>query len=117
MVSVRPFLSIALMGVFLSVGMAIASETPSSEPTPPPAASAEPPPPPPATADEDETESMDVIICKTEPPEVGSRLGKRKICKTRREWRAEERDSTADSRWPTMRPTPPQEGGIGGSAR
>lgn len=35
----------------------------------------------------------DEAVCRIEPPVIGSRLGARKVCKTRAEWSASERGS------------------------
>lgn len=43
-----------------------------------------PPPPQPATPPKD---PMDEVVCKKEEATTGSRLGARKVCKTRREWK------------------------------
>ena len=34
--------------------------------------------------------SLDQVICKTQPPPTGTRLGSQRVCKTQREWVADE---------------------------
>lgn len=95
--------ALAVMGAFLLTGAAFASDTPPappSPPTPPPAQSDAAPPPPatpalPATQTT-EKDPLDEIVCRKEEATVGSRLGSRKVCKTRRQWRDEQRNATSD---------------------
>jgi len=95
--------ALALMGALLLVGAALASpDAPPAPPTPPspPAQSDAVPPPPeapaptPPAAQTDEKDPLDEVVCKKDEAMVGSRLGSRKVCKTRRQWR-DERDAAA----------------------
>lgn len=103
MIKAVPASALAVLGAFFLMGAAFASETPSvppSPPTPPPAqGDAAPPPPgtpaPPATQTA-EKDPLDEIVCRKEEATVGSRLGSRKVCKTRRQWRDEQRNATSD---------------------
>ncbi|MBL8781708.1 MAG: hypothetical protein JNL06_12305 [Alphaproteobacteria bacterium] len=94
--------ALAVMGAFLLAGAAYASDTPPAPPapsSPPPQGEASPPPPgaPPAppTSQTAEKDPLDEIVCRKEEATVGSRLGSRKVCKTRRQWRDEKRDATS----------------------
>lgn len=96
--------ALAVMGALLLTGAAFASDTPSappSPPTPPPAqgdAALPLPPPAPALPATQTTEKdpLDEIVCRKEEATVGSRLGSRKVCKTRRQWRDDQRNATSD---------------------
>jgi hypothetical protein len=91
--------SAVVVGAFLLAGAAYASDPPPAPPSPPaqPQGEAAPPPVPPATPSSQATEKdpLDEIVCKKEEATVGSRLGSRKVCKTRRQWRDEKRDATS----------------------
>ena len=81
----------AVWGVLLLTSAAFASdEAPSAPPPNTTTPTAEAPAPAPALPDPD-----DEVICKKEEPRMGSVLGRRKICKTRREWREMERENAA----------------------
>lgn len=93
--------ALALMGAFLLAGGAFASDTPAATPAPPspPAQTDAVPPPPeappaPPAAQTVEKDPLDEVVCKKDEAMVGSRLGSRKVCKTRRQWR-DERDAAA----------------------
>jgi len=91
----------AVWGLLLLTNAVFASEDAPSAPPPgatPP--SAEAPAPSPAPPDPD-----DEVICKKEEPRMGSVLGRRKICKTRREWRETERENAAKAQ-PEFETTP-----------
>jgi hypothetical protein len=97
-------LALAVMGAFLLAGVAYASDPPSAPPAAPPAPPAESdaptppeaPPAPPATQPT-EKDPLDEVVCRKEEGTVGSRLGSRKVCKTRRQWREErEADNPPD---------------------
>jgi hypothetical protein len=87
--------ALAVMSALLLTGAAFASDTPPAAPTPPsPPASGDVPPPPeappaPPTTQTAEEDPLDEVVCKKEEATVGSRLGSRKVCKTRRQWREE----------------------------
>jgi len=90
--------AVAAIGVFILAGAAYASDPPPAPPAPPsqPQGEAAPPPPPaPPAAQTAEKDPLDEIVCKKEEATVGSRLGSRKVCKTRRQWRDEKRDATS----------------------
>jgi hypothetical protein len=93
--------ALAVLGVFLLSGAAYASDTPAqpSQPSPPQGDQAPPPPGAPATPAAPQTtekDPLDEIVCRKEEATVGSRLGARKVCKTRRQWRDEKRDATSN---------------------
>lgn len=108
----KSFCVIAVAGAFALAGAAFASDPPAppSSPPPPPASpdAPQPPPEPPKAAEKD---PLDEIVCRKEEPTVGTRLNSRKICKTRRQWRDEQRDATStdlpDGSWVP----PPSPGG------
>jgi hypothetical protein len=92
--------ALAVVGTFLLTGAAFASNPPPAPPAPPspPTGDVAPPPPAPAAPPSTQTtekDPLDEIVCKKEEATVGSRLGARKVCKTRRQWRDEKRDATA----------------------
>jgi len=93
--------ALAVVGAFLLTSATYASDTPPVPPSPPsPPAQADAPPPPgapptPPTSQTAEKDSLDEIVCRKEESTVGSRLGSRKVCKTRRQWRDEKRDATS----------------------
>lgn len=96
-------LALASVSAFLLAGAAFASEeTPAEPASSQPATQGEtqtpataPAPPAPGTQSTTERDPMDEIVCKKEEATVGSRLGARKVCKTRRKWRDEQRDATS----------------------
>jgi hypothetical protein len=94
--------ALTVMGAFLLTGAAFASDTPPAPPSPPtpPAQGDAPPPPPdspaPPATQTTEKDPLDEIVCRKEEATVGSRLGARKVCKTRRQWRDEQRDATSN---------------------
>ncbi len=73
---------------------AFASDTPPASPSPPATQTAEKDP-------------LDEIVCRNEEATVGSRLGSRKVCKTRRQWRDEQRDATSNDLPDGSRPPGP----------
>jgi len=92
--------ALAVMGAILLAGAAYASDmppAPPSPPSPPAQGDAAPPGTPPAqpTTQTAEKDPLDEIVCRKEEATVGSRLGSRKVCKTRRQWRDEKRDASA----------------------
>jgi hypothetical protein len=67
-----------------------------------PAAFADTPPPQtPATTSDNSAQNPqqkadeDKVVCRKEPPPVGSRLGGRKVCRTVKEWRRIDEDARA----------------------
>ncbi|UYH55719.1 hypothetical protein N6L26_03945 [Qipengyuania sp. SS22] len=52
------------------------------------------------TADEDSAAAKDAatIVCKRQPPPVGSRLGGKRVCKTNAAWKIERDAATAAAR-------------------
>ena len=46
----------------------------------------------PASTKEEKKAELDQVVCKRFPPPVGSRLGARKVCATKREWAIQEMD-------------------------
>ena len=55
-----------------------------------------------------------VMICKSEPASTGSRIGARKICMTRNEWRAQEQQDRSivdQASSASLRSLPPEAGG------
>ena len=91
--------ALAVMSAFLLTGAVFASDTPPAPPPAPMQGDAAPPPPevPPAPPAPQTTEKdpLDEIVCKRVDAASGSRLGTRKECKTRRQWRDERRDEPA----------------------
>jgi hypothetical protein len=87
--------ALAVMGAFLLSGVAFASDPAPAPPSPPaPPAQSEAPPSPPETpappaTQTTEKDPRDEVVCRKEEGTVGSRLGARKVCKTRRQWRDE----------------------------
>jgi hypothetical protein len=78
------------LGFVVLSGAALANEA-----LPPPGQGTAQPAPsstPPQTAQKD---PLDEIVCRKEEATVGSRLGARKVCKTRRQWREERRNATS----------------------
>ena len=57
-----------------------AGTAPAATPAPPPAANARP------------AQNLDQVICRASEPVLGSRLARRRICRTRAEWMAFEDD-------------------------
>ncbi len=68
-------LLMSAFGLAMSATLAAADPAPTAAPTQPAAATA-----PAAQVDADK------IVCRTEPPATGSRLGSRRTCRTQREW-------------------------------
>ncbi len=106
----------AVSALFLS-GAAFAEEPATPEtPAAPPATQGETPAatpataPAPATTQPAEKDPLDEIVCRKEEATVGSRIGARKICKTRRQWRDEQRDATSRE-LPDGSVVPPSAGG------
>jgi hypothetical protein len=90
--------ALAGVGLLAMSSVAFAADTPATEApaTPPVAQEVAPPAPPPASAPQTtEKDPLDEIVCRKEEATVGSRLGARKVCKTRRQWRDEKRDATS----------------------
>jgi hypothetical protein len=86
--------------LFASTNILFAEEnSPSTSPSIQPGTPA--PENPPANLDNsaqqntDSKKPDDEIICKKEPPPVGTRMGSRKICKTVREWRLIQEEAKA----------------------
>src|SRR6185295_1791248 len=93
----------AVSGFLLLTNAAFASEEAPSAPPPgatPPSAEAPARQPAPAPPDPD-----DEVICKKEEPRMGSVLNRRKVCKTRRDWREEQHENAAKPQ-PEFEPTP-----------
>lgn len=71
--------------------VAIADEKPAGEPPPQPAVQTTPDqpaqPPVDQTNAQQAQEDDNKVVCKKEPPPVGSRMGGRKVCRTVAEWR------------------------------
>ena len=103
-------------GAFVLAGAAFADDQAPGQPKSDeavPSTSATPPSPqqPAQPAAEAEKNPLDEIVCKKEDPTVGSRIGSRKVCKTRRQWRDGERDATSpDLPDGSLQPPPP--GGV-----
>jgi hypothetical protein len=81
----------AVVGVALMSSAALGEEAPATgaAPSTPPATTT-PAPTPTDNAAQTQTQAQegdDKIVCKKEPPPVGSRVGARKICRTVAEWR------------------------------
>lgn len=68
-----------------------AANEPEAPPAPAAPAAEQPPVPKP------EKDPMDEVVCRREETTVGSRLGARKVCKTRRQWRDEARGESSDT--------------------
>jgi hypothetical protein len=81
-------LTSALMCVALMSSLALAEEAPATgaSPTATPATPATPPSENTA-ANATAPKGDDEIVCKKEPPPIGSRMGGRKVCRTVAEWR------------------------------
>lgn len=86
-------LALAVIG---SVAAVLWTSAASAQAVAPPAATSTPsaatsaaPPVATAAAEPDENE----VICESEAPPTGSIIGARKICKTRREWKADEKQT------------------------
>jgi hypothetical protein len=45
-----------------------------------------------STTEEEKKSELDQVVCKRFPPPVGTRLGARKVCATKREWAIQELD-------------------------
>jgi hypothetical protein len=85
------FFLAAFVAVTAMSAFAIADEKPSGEPPSEPAVQTTPDqptqPPVDQTKDQQAQEDDNKVVCKKEPPPVGSRMGGRKVCRTVAEWR------------------------------
>lgn len=78
----------ALFGLIAFCAVGIADEKPAAEE--PPASTTQVDTKPPAqqpAQDEVEASDNDKVVCKKEPPPIGSRMGGKKVCRTVAEWR------------------------------
>ncbi len=68
-------------------------------------------------AEDEEIERGDEVLCRSREPRVGTRIGARRVCRTRQEWEQLERESQTEARRLQQRGSreaPTQRGGAQG---
>ena len=90
-VGVRALAVAGAFALFAAAGVAMAEDTPATQPAPEQGATA--PAQPVVRTGQEPADAQDEVVCKKEEATTGTRLGAKKICKTRREWDQLARDS------------------------